>query len=137
MECAARARLERQYNRADARFDTVRKRLNERIGVHRVSNLAAQTEGDLLTPFSVRAIRPGGRIAREVGARIERPARGSSVKSQCYIKERLMADLAATANWIAAIEQREGGSRVELAEALQRRADLLRQIKKHEAEHRC
>ena len=77
MECAARARLERQYNRADARFDTVRKRLNERIGVcHRISNLAAQTEGDLLTPFSVRAIRTGGRIAREVGAPIERPARG-------------------------------------------------------------
>jgi len=33
MECATRARLERQHNRADARFDTVRKRLNERIGV--------------------------------------------------------------------------------------------------------
>jgi len=57
----------------------------------------------------------------------------TEAKVQCCIKTRLLADLAATMMWIAVVEQADRDSDSELAEALDLRYDLLRQIRAHEA----
>jgi hypothetical protein len=59
----------------------------------------------------------------------------SEAKDACIVKKRLLAELAATVKWIAIVEQTDRHG--ELAQALNRRSDLLRQIREHETEHQC